>query len=176
MRFKRLMMQSAVVSVAAIASSSSAQVIAPVLEIDFVTEIAGLPLSSGLFVAIAAVLAAAGGLLFRRRRFGSRLMTLLLGAAILGYAMVQLPLIGRAEAGPAPIALTLSSSPTIVTGPEYFGSILATNATGKQITIVGVSYNPGTYNYFISVAETTCVAGLELPPDGTCVIRIRSTG
>jgi hypothetical protein len=50
------------------------------------------------------------------------------------------------------------------------------NGLSTPITIAAVTYDTGSYDYYVDASSTTCVAGVTLLPGGTCVIRILSLG
>jgi hypothetical protein len=166
----------AVASLCLYSTVVSAQVTPPVLEVDF-TGIT-VPLSPLLSILVAVALACAGLYALRRARSGARLLSILVvaGAALaLGGTLTLTPWVGRAMAVLPSTPLPLTTSPALLSG-NFLGVVNVTNMNSQNVTITAITYNPHTFDYYLSVAETTCAVGQVLTPGATCVIMLRSLG
>lgn len=169
-------LRSAAVVVAGLATSAHAQLVPPVLRIDFVTS--AVPLSPVLTVLIAlAVAAVALYALGRRRARGTLLSWLAIGLVALpaAWLVAQTHFISDARAVYPTYDLPLVTSPATISSIDV-GIFEATNRTGAPVVLTAVNFNPGGYNYYVSEPETTCTANLTLLPGQACVVFIRSTG
>ena len=156
-----------------VAGAAFAQPAPPTLEVDFTSGF--VPLSPLLTIAIAVTLAAIGGMLLRRARIRSRLLTwamaAILGVPVLG-GLYGLKLIGDAQAiiPQQPLSLVVSPAILVLSNPtqQY---VLVTNATSGPVAITRiVLLNPGPSG--IATPGTTCSVGLRLDPGSTCLVLI----
>ena len=153
-----------------------AQVTPPVLEVDFTS--ATVPLSPLLSALIAIAIACVGLYALRRSRGGARLLSIFVvvaAALTLGNALIPAQLISRAIAVFPTTPLTLVTSPATL-AENFVGVVNVTNANNVNVTITAIKYSPFSFDYYLSVSETTCAVGLVLPPGATCVVMLRSLG
>jgi hypothetical protein len=148
----------------------------PRLEIDFSG--GSIPLSPMLSVLIAIAVAAVGIVALRkmpRRGTLPLIGALIVAAGALALSTGGVRLMGRAQAALPTTQLTLGASPTVI-NTTFLGNMTVINGLSTPITIAAVTYDTGSYDYYVDAANTTCVTGVTLLPGGTCVIRILSLG
>lgn len=139
------------------------------LDIDFTS--VTLPLSPLLTVLVAVAVGTLGLYALRKARGRARLVSwLVITLAVLPIAMqaAQVRPIGVAQAIAAG-SIALTTSPAVVTPTEPI--YIATNVTGTNITITAVKVI-GAGPYSIYLPNTTCVAGLSLPPGTSCEVAL----
>ena len=163
--------------VAALPFAAIAQPLTPPrLEIDYTG--GSIPLSPLLSAAIAIAIAAMGVYALRRTRARARLPVaalLAIAAGSVAMSLAGVRLIERAQASIPVTTLALAGSPTVFTA-VFVGDVHVVNALGQPVTITGVSYDTGSYDFFIDATSTTCIVGTTLLPGQVCNIRILSLG
>jgi hypothetical protein len=148
----------------------------PRLEIDFSG--GSVPLSPWLTAAIALLVVAVGCVALRRRaRHGHLAGWAAVAAAgtALALAWSGVPLVSPVHAIPPQVRLTLVGSPTLFTD-IFVGDVHVTNGLTQPVTITAVTYDTGSYDFYVDAAGTTCVAGTTLLPGQECIVRILSLG
>ena len=77
------------------------------------------------------------------------------------------------------VLISLCSAPMLaqrITG-DIAGEVTdSTGAVLPNVTITAIKYSPFSFDYYLSISETTCAVGLVLPPGATCVVMLRSLG
>ncbi|MDE2003466.1 MAG: hypothetical protein KGJ25_08045 [Betaproteobacteria bacterium] len=137
---------------------------------------AAVPLSGWLPAGIAAMLAAAGLVVLRRRTMhGGRLpgwVLVLVSGTTLALATGQ-RVISEAEAlvGPTVITLNLSVSPASLNVAPFapaFLNVVVTNITSQSVRIDSITLGSGTY----ALAASTCVVASVMAPGAQCTISL----
>lgn len=140
---------------------------------------AAVPLSAGLAVAIALMLAVTAWLVLRKRTVrGSSLFGWLLaictGAMLAVFAVERA--ISEAHAVLPPAAINLSVNPAMLDLTAYSSSnidpltVTVTNATGQSVRITSVSVD--STSLYVFSTPTTCASGVVLAPNAQCTVTL----
>jgi hypothetical protein len=135
-----------------------------------------VPLSSGLTVGIALMLAAFALVVLRRKSArGARLlgwMLAVVAGTMLAFATGQRPISDAQAVNPVTLINLTTSPATLNVGalfPNPGVTVVVTNTTGQTVRIDSITLDMGVYG---ETAPTTCVVAGVLAPGGQCTITL----